>query len=268
MNLELTNGGKIYYETYGQQGPWVVFLNGIMMSTASWEGFKESISKDNRLLLMDFRDQGNSSKIENQDYTWKLHVNDLLELLDHLKIDQIHMLGVSYGGQVALEFTRENQDRLASLLLVNVTPKVTRFLQAISDSWELAAKLNSGSDFFTIAIPPIYSDVFYEEQYDWLQKRQDIFEKMLTKEWFEGFTRLSKSAKDFDCSDLISKIKVPTLVLSAEKDILTPAEKMNEMASQIKDSVYLQIPNAGHAAFYEKQKAFLTAVKGFLSINK
>jgi len=41
-----------------------------------------------------------------------------------------------------------------------------------------------------------------------------------------------------------------------------------EMASQIKDSVYLQIPNAGHAAFYEKQKAFLTAVKGFLSINK
>jgi pimeloyl-ACP methyl ester carboxylesterase len=242
MNLELTNGGKIYYETYGQQGPWVVFLNGIMMSTASWEGFKESISKDNRLLLMDFRDQGNSSKIENQDYTWKLHVNDLLELLDHLKIDQIHMLGVSYGGQVALEFTREHQDRLASL--------------------------NSGSDFFTIAIPPIYSDVFYEEQYDWLQKRQDIFEKILTKEWFEGFTRLSKSAKDFDCSDLISKIKVPTLVLSAEKDILTPAEKMNEMASQIKDSVYLQIPNAGHAAFYEKQKAFLTAVKGFLSINK
>src|SRR6056297_904955 len=268
MILELTNGGTLYYETHGQQGPWVVFLNGIMMSTASWAGLREHISTDYRLLLVDFRDQGKSSKIENQAYTWKIHVNDLLELLDYLKINQINMLGVSYGGQVALEFTREHQDRLASLLLVNVIPKVTRFLQAISDSWELAANLNSGSDFFTIAIPPIYSDVFYEKQYDWLQKRQELFEKMLTQEWFEGFTRLSKSAKDFDCSDLIHKIKVPTLVLSAEKDILTPAEKMNEMASQIEDAVYLQIPNAGHAAFLEKQKAFLAAVKGFLSINK
>lgn len=268
MIHELRNGGKIYYETHGQQGPWVVFLNGIMMSTASWAGIKDYVAQDYRLLLVDFRDQGKSSKIKDMDYTWKLHVNDLLELLDHLNIEKINMLGVSYGGQVALEFTREHQDRLSSLLLVNVIAKVNKFLQAISDSWELAAKLNSGSDFFTVAIPPIYSDVFYEEHYEWLQKRQDIFEDMLTKEWFEGFTRLSKSAKNFDCSDLIDKIKVPTLVLSAEKDILTPPDQMNEMASKINNSVYLQIPNAGHAAFLEKQKAFLTAVKGFLSINK
>ena len=266
--LTLAHGGEIYYETYGQKGPWVGFLNGIMMSTASWSGLKEYIASDYRLLLMDFRDQGQSSQLSDVPYTWKIHVNDLLEVLDSLKIDKIHLLGVSYGGQVALEFTREHQDRLASLMLVNVIDKVTKYLQAISDSWELAASLNSGADFFTISIPPIYSDVFYDEQHEWLQKRQEIFEKLLTKEWFEGFTRLSRSAKNFDCSDLIEKIKVPTLVLSAEKDILTPAEQMNKMASKIKNSVYLQIPNAGHAAFLEKQMAFITAVKGFLSIYK
>jgi len=268
MMLTLAQGGEIYYETYGQKGPWVGFLNGIMISTASWAGLKEYIASDYRLLLMDFRDQGQSSQLSDVPYTWKIHVNDLLEVLDSLKIDKIHLLGVSYGGQVALEFTREHQDRLASLMLVNVIDKVTKYLQAISDSWELAASLNSGADFFTISIPPIYSDVFYDEQYEWLQKRQEIFEKLLTKEWFEGFTRLSRSAKNFDCSDLIEKIKVPTLVLSAEKDILTPAEQMNKMASKIKNSVYLQIPNAGHAAFLEKQMAFITAVKGFLSIYK
>jgi len=268
MIQTLSNGGEIYYETYGQNGPWVGFLNGIMMSTASWAGLKEYIASDYRLLLMDFRDQGQSSRLKDISYTWKLHVQDLLELLDALKIDKIHLLGVSYGGQVAIEFTREYQDRLASLMLVNVIEKVTKYLQAISDSWELAAKLNSGADFFTISIPPIYSDVFYDEQYEWLQKRQEIFEKILTKEWFEGFTRLSRSAKNFDCSDIIEKISVPTLVLSAEKDILTPAEQMNKMASKIKNSVYLQIPNAGHAAFLEKQMAFIIAVKGFLSIYK
>ncbi|MFP4460658.1 MAG: alpha/beta fold hydrolase [Thermotogota bacterium] len=268
MTLQLSNGGELYYETHGQKGPWVIFLNGIMMNTTSWAGLKEIIAKDYRLLLMDFRDQGKSSKIKDLHYTWKVHVNDLLELLDHLKIDKINMLGVSYGGQVALEFTREHQNRLATLLLVNVISKVNKYLQAISDSWELAAKLNSGSDFFTIAIPPIYSDVFYEEHDEWLKKRQAIFEDMLTKEWFDGFSRLSKSAKNFDCSDLIETIRVPTLVLSAQKDILTPPEQMNDLASKIPNSVYLQIQNAGHAAFLEKQKAFLTAVKGFLSINK
>ncbi len=266
MMLKLPDKGELYYEIHGDKGPWVVFLNGIMMSTASWAGLKDHMEKDYRLLLIDFRDQGKSSKMEESQYTWKIHVDDLIALLDHLKIEKINMLGVSYGGQVALEFTRNHQDRLASLLLVNVIPKVTKYLKAISDSWELAAAMNSGSDFFTISIPPIYSDVFYESNFSWLQKRQDIFEDMLTKEWFEGFTRLSKSAKDFDCSDLLEKIKVSTLVLSAERDILTPAEHMKEMASKIEKSIYLQIPNAGHAAFLEKQMEFLTVVKGFLSI--
>lgn len=267
MTYLLKDGGQLHYEIRGKKGPWVCFLNGIMMSCASWASFNETMSQDYRFLLVDFRDQGKSSKLENREYDWKLHVDDLMELFDFLCIDSMNMLGVSYGGQVALEFTRHHQDILKSLMLVNVIPKVTTYLQSISDAWELAASMNSGKDFFTIAIPPIYSDIFYQNNIEWLKKRQDLFESMLTKEWFEGFTRLSKSAKYFDCSDLIESIKVPTLVLSAEKDIITPADKMKEMAGKIQDSVYLNIPDAGHAAFLEKQKAFLVAVKGFLSVN-
>jgi pimeloyl-ACP methyl ester carboxylesterase len=267
MTYILKDGGELHYEIRGKKGPWVLFLNGIMMSCASWASLNETMSQDYKFLLVDFRDQGKSSKLSDREYDWKIHVDDLIELLDFLCIDKINMLGVSYGGQVALEFTRHHQERLNSLMLVNVIPKVTTYLQSISDSWELAASMNSGKDFFTIAIPPIYSDVFYQKNIEWLKKRQDLFESMLTKEWFEGFTRLSKSAKFFDCSDLIEAIKVPTLVLSAEKDIITPAEQMKEMAGKIDNSVYLHIPNAGHAAFLEKQKEFLVVVKGFLSIN-
>ncbi|HOO32212.1 MAG TPA: alpha/beta hydrolase [Thermotogota bacterium] len=265
MTFALKDGGEIYYEIRGKKGPWVCFLNGIMMSCASWASFNEEMSKDYRFLLIDFRDQGKSSKLEGRQYDWKLHVDDLVELFDFLSIDKINMLGVSYGGQVALEFTRYHQDRLNSLMLMNVIPKVTNYLQSISDSWELAASLNSGKDFFTVAIPPIYSDVFYQNNIEWLKRRQELFESMLTKEWFEGFTRLSKSAKYFDCSDLIEDIKVPTLVLSAQKDIITPAERMKEMAERIENSIYLDIPNSGHAAFLEKQREFLIAVKGFLA---
>ncbi len=266
MRLTLKDGGELYYEVHGGEGPWVTFLNGIMMSTASWAGFLDEMKRDYRLLLMDFRDQGRSSKMSTR-YDWKIHVNDLIELFDELSIKTINLLGVSYGGQVGLELTREYQDRLNTLMLVNVTPKVSKYLQAISDSWELAASLGSGRDFFTVAIPSIYSDVFYEQNLDWLKERQEMFEELLTEEWMKGFTRLSKSAKDFDCSDLIEDIHVPTLVLSADRDILTPAGEMKEMAGRIPDSTYLNIPDAGHAAFLEKQREFLSAVKGFLSLN-
>ena len=56
------NGKKIYYETMGEGQP-ILLLNGIMMSTGSWENFKESFSANNRLILLDFLDQGRSARM-------------------------------------------------------------------------------------------------------------------------------------------------------------------------------------------------------------
>ncbi len=261
--LELKAGGRLYYDVFGSQGDWVVFLNGIMMSVSSWKDYTGRIAKHFRLLLVDFRDQGQSSK-HVEPYTCDVHVPDLIELFDHLGIDRAHMMGVSYGGQVALEFCRENQHRLKTLELVTVLPQVSNYLVAVGEGWEVAASLNDGARFFSLTIPSIYSNTFYSQRLEWLKDRQKAFRHALTPEWFQAFIRLSRSANRFDCRDVLPAIRIPTLILCAEKDILTPAKEMKEMGNLIPEATVLEVPDAGHAAFLEKPEAFLTAVVGFI----
>jgi pimeloyl-ACP methyl ester carboxylesterase len=260
--LKLKDGAELYYELYGEGDP-IIFLNGIMMSTLSWKDLVPIVSKKFKLILFDFRDQGNSSKMKEQ-YELDIHVDDLLNLIESLGISKIHMLGLSYGGQVALKFALFHQDRLNTLILPNTTNFISNHLREIGKAWEVAAELNDGEKFFQLAVPFIYSETFYQKRLDVLQKRQEMFKTLLTKEWFEGFMRLSRSTKNYYISpEQLKIIKVPTLLIGAEKDIIAPIKEMMILFENIENCEFVTVPQAGHGAFLEKTNEFVTIVMGF-----
>jgi pimeloyl-ACP methyl ester carboxylesterase len=262
--LKTKDGAELYYEVYGDGEP-IIFLSGIMMSTLSWLSFIPVVSKKNRLVLLDFRDQGRSSKMKEQ-YDIDIHVDDVLCLLDELAIPRIHLMGLSYGGQVALKFAVRHHDRLKTLMIPNTTSFVPKHLSAIGEAWETAAELNDGGKFFQLAIPFIYSGTFYEKYLDLLRERQGMFKATLTKEWFEGFVRLSRSVRNYYVSpEELRKINIPTLLVGADKDIITPIEAMRIIHENIKGCEFVIIPEAGHGAFLEKMNEFLTIVMGFVN---
>lgn len=263
MELKLKDGGTLYYEIHGEGEP-LIILNGLMMTCGSWYELVPHFSRNNQLILFDFRDQLMSSKLEHG-YKADVHTDDIIQLLDHLKIDKVNMFGVSYGGQVSLDFAIKHQDRLKRLMLMSIGPKATNFLRAIGESWEEAAKLGDAEKFFTIGMPFVYAPDFYATRLDWLEERKQLFKSFLTQEWFDSFLRLSYSAKKFDYSDDIHKISVPTLMVCGDVDQLTPVAEMKGMANQMENATVLVIPDAGHGAILEKQKAFVTAINGFLA---
>ena len=112
-------GRSIYYEEHGQGRPLLV-LNGIMMSCKSWAEFVEPFSRDNRLILLDFLDQGQSARMDGP-YDQGIQAQVVLALLDHLSIDRACVLGISYGGEVALRFAIAHGERVERLLLFNTT---------------------------------------------------------------------------------------------------------------------------------------------------
>ena len=114
-HLDLKEGARIYYEVHGEGEP-VLFLPGIMMSTLSWLPFIPELSKRFRLILVDFRDQGQSSRMK-EEYGQDIHVGDIVSLLDELTLPKVHMMGLSYGGQVALRFALQHQKRIKSFCL-------------------------------------------------------------------------------------------------------------------------------------------------------
>lgn len=263
--LSTSDGVKLYYEVHGDGGEPLLFLNGIMMSTPSWAAFIPKLSKRYRLILLDFRDQGQSSRMEG-DYELDIHAGDVLKLLDELGLEKVHMVGLSYGGQVALTFALQWQHRLKTLILSNVTHSISNHLRAIGKAWETAASLHDGEKFFQLSIPFIYSASFYQGASEFLEQRQQIFKELLNKEWFEGLSRLTRStSKYYIPPEELRAITTPTLLIGADEDLIAPIRNMEVLHENIEGCEFVIIYRAGHGAFLERMNEFLTAVTGFTS---
>ncbi len=267
MATTVINGVQMYYELTGDSGEVLTILNGIMMSSSSWDELKKDyLQRGYRVLTLDFRDQG-KSEASREAYNIEQHREDLVALLDHLNIRKTHILGISYGGQVGMLFTLKYPEYVDRLILANTSSKISNFLKGIGGAWDEAAKLYDGERFFRIAMPLIYSDVFYESHYSWLKERETQFKKILTKEWFDRYLRLSSSHGNYNIEDEIDKIERPTLVIGGDRDGVTPYEEVYRIYKKINGAALVMIPDCGHASCYEKPREFNIQVLGFLQLN-
>lgn len=256
---------SIYYEEYGQGKP-ILVLNGIMMSCGSWGEFIEPFSAHNRLILLDMLDQGKSDKMEG-DFSQGIQAEVVLALLDHLQLDKVNLLGISYGGEVALRFAVTYGDRLERLVLFNTTARTGPWLKNIGDAWNLAAA--DPEAYYLTTIPIIYSPTFYREHIDWMEDRRKVLQLVFgNADFIQSMIRLTNSSADYDVSHQISGIQAPTLVVSSQEDYLTPLAEQEWIASQIPKSQYVIIPRCGHASMYEMPVLFTALSLGFINTTK
>ncbi|MEC9489193.1 MAG: alpha/beta hydrolase, partial [Halanaerobium sp.] len=220
--LPLPDGNEIYFTTRGS-GETVALLNGIMMSTGSWELQAEPLSNEYQVLLHDFLGQGRSSKPASG-YSMNRHCEDLVALLDHIGTDRVHLAGVSYGGEVAQAMAALYPERVKSLVLATTVSEIHPLLRAMGQAWIAAAEMEDGGRFFDIILPFVYSEDFINNKQSWLAERKKLYAESVTSEWFQGFLGLMDSFLELNLTPLLEKIKAPTLVLAAEKDLLKPED--------------------------------------------
>lgn len=257
---------SIYYEEYGRGKPLIV-LNGIMMSCASWKEFIEPFSARNRLILVDFLDQGKSDRMTGQEYDHAIQVEVVKELVDFLGLDKVCLMGISYGSEVAMEFTLKYPQHVERLLLFNATARTGPWLGDIGDAWNLAAR--DPDAYYLTTIPVIYSPSFYLRKNDWMTRRREALRPVFgNPDFIQAMIRLTNSSRNYDIAGEIHKIAVPTLVVSAQQDYLTPLEEQQFICSRIPNSHHVVIPNCGHASMYEQPLLYTTLVVGFCSASK
>lgn len=258
-------GKSIYYEEYGQGKPLVV-LNGIMMSCKSWADFVEPFSQNNRLILVDFLDQGRSARME-EPYGQAIQAEVVLALLDHLKLDKACVMGISYGGEVALRFAIEHPQRLERLILFNTTARTGPWLGDIGGAWNLAA--GNADAYYLTTIPVIYSPAFYREHQDWMIRRREVLRPVFgDPNFIEPMIRLTNSSRNYDVTERLGEIQVPTLIVSCQQDYLTPIEEQQLLHQRIPNSHYVVVPGCGHASMYEQPVLFAALTLGFCNASK
>ena len=258
-----TNNGKVYYEVHGESAKTLMILNGIMMSSASWKPFLTYLLNHVKVVLVDFFDQGKSEYLD-ADYDQTIQSELVSDIINGLNLKSVTLLGISYGGEVAMNFVTRYPGVIENLILANTTAYTGKQLKAIGENWIHAASTYDGKKFFSATIPPIYSTGFYESRADWLEAREKMFDLLFDERWYEGFIRLVRSAETHDERENLKYINVPTLVIGASEDIITPLSCQKEIVENIPDSKFLVIENCGHASMYEKPTEFFSSVIGFV----
>ena len=257
---------RIHYEEYGKGRPLVV-LNGIMMSCASWKEFIEPFSANNHLILVDFLDQGKSDRMTGKEYDHAIQVDLVKALLDFLDLDKVCLMGISYGSEVAMEFTLAYPDYVERLLLFNATARTGPWLGDIGDAWNKATY--DADAYYLTTIPVIYSPGFYLKKNDWMNRRREALRPVFgNPDFIEAMIRLTNSSRNYDIADRLGEIVVPTLVVSCQQDYLTPVEEQQFIVAHIPDSHHVILPNCGHASMYEQPLLYASLVLGFCNNTK
>ncbi len=259
-------GKQVYYTVDGAGAP-MVLLNGIMMSTRSWEPFVPALSANHQLIRVDLLDQGQTDKAADIPYTQMTQAELIIALLDHLELPKAHMVGISYGGEVAIQLAIAYPQRVDRLVLFNTTAYTTTWLAHIGHSWNAVGRMRDGAAYYKTTIPVIYSQQYYERRLDWMMARQAKLEPIFSNPVFlDAIERLTNSAEHYDERDRLDRITARTLIVAAEDDILTPKGDQALLHKYIHSSELISIPNCGHASMYEKPLLFTTLIVGFLTV--
>jgi 3-oxoadipate enol-lactonase len=259
------DGRRIFYETDGTGEP-ILILNGIMMSTKSWQPFVEGLSKDNQLIRLDFFDQGQTDKRVDDDYTQWIQSELIGALLDHLNLKSVNLVGISYGGEVALLFAASHPDKVRRLVVFNATAYTSPSLKEIGRQWNAIGKTRDGKTYYKATIPIIYSQRYYETNLDWMTKREALLVPLFSSpDFLDAMERLTHSAESFDIRDRLHLITASSLIVAADEDYLTPVLNQRDLHERMTHSELVILPGTGHASMYEKPVLFMTMVLGFIN---
>ena len=114
-NVNLPTGVNLYYETRGQGEP-LVLVPSTAFSAEVWKPSQMPLANSTHLILHDPRGCGRTT-VTPQVYTINQMANDIVALLDHLKVESAHLVGHSMGGRIALEMALNFPGRVKSLIM-------------------------------------------------------------------------------------------------------------------------------------------------------
>ena len=255
------NGINLYYELHGKEGnPVLVLSNGVMMSTASWVYQKNALSEHFRVLLYDCRGMWQSEHPAGP-YTMEMHADDLAALLDALNIPTAHIGGISYGSEISMVFALKYPQRTQSLIIIDGVSQIDPFLKGQTYPWLMAAEAQDAELLLRTSYPMNFSEEWISEHLEFIEGSVERYEELD----MQALAELMKCFYNLDISDQLEKIKVPTLIVVGEKDVIKGRKYGDLIAERIENSEYVVVPGSGHALCLEKPNELNTLITGFIS---
>jgi len=256
------NGTKLYYELHGSENaPVLVLNNGIIMNAAtSWVFQTKTLSAHYRVLQYDCRGQGESDHPD-EPYSMGEHADDLDGLLHLLGIENAHIAGISYGGEVAQMFALKYPERTLSLILADTVSEVGPELRIVIEGWVDALKTSDPLAVYNATVPWNFSPEFIASNSALLENAKQRYADLD----FKAVIRLCEAFYEVDFTERLGEIAVPVCIVVGAKDVLKGIPYAKILRSHILHAEYHVLEGAGHASCWERPAEFNSIVLGFLA---
>jgi pimeloyl-ACP methyl ester carboxylesterase len=272
--VDVADGGRIHVVERGQ-GPPLVLLHGLMLSSALWVHQLRDLADHHRVIAVDFRGHGQSLPGSSGSGIAIL-ADDVATVLETLGVEHAVVVGHSMGGMVALQLATglpptERHRRIAGIVLSSTTagPFVTvpGFTGVVRVTGPATARaLLMGERFGAKALPS--RDLRW-----WLTRlgfgadapavQVRFVEAMHRGTPTRTLADLIGSLATFDLSDRVGALDVPVLVVVGSHDKLTAPRLARRMAAALPDASLVELPRCGHMPMLERRHEFSRLVDEF-----
>lgn len=166
---------KIYYQDLGSGCP-VVLVHGLGSDHTIWEGIIPHMQKNYRVLALDLRGHGCSSKPPGP-YSMEIFSQDIIGFLEHLYIEHAHFIGHSMGGAVLQELAIRKQELFNSLTLISSFAYVDHHLEEVLLELLRILREDRYTDFFKECLKLANSPKFIEKNKEFFLEIEEAMAK-------------------------------------------------------------------------------------------
>jgi pimeloyl-ACP methyl ester carboxylesterase len=234
------NGISLHYSVYGTGSP-VVLLHGGLANADYWGNQIKALAPHYTVIVMDSRGHGRSTR-DSRPYGYDLMADDVVALMDVLKVSKADIVGWSDGGIIGLDLAMRYPDRVRKIFAFGANTVTAGVKDGVDKNPTVAAFVQrAGLEYKAYSATP---------------KEYDAFVGQIEKMW----------ASQPNWTDAqLGSITAPVLVVDGDHDEAIKREHTEYIAATIPHAGLLILPNTSHFAFLQDPELFNYAILHFLS---
>jgi pimeloyl-ACP methyl ester carboxylesterase len=252
-------GHRIAYDRQGE-GPPVVLLHGGVGDRRTWRRQIDDLSDEFTVVAWDAPGYGGSSDPP-EAFRLADFADCLAAFIDALGLGRAHVVGLSFGGGLALELYRRHPEIPMTLVLAGAYAGWAGSLppEVVEQRLQLALRLADlpPGQLVDEMLPTLFSASAPAELVD-------EFAAIMSEFHPAGLRANARAFAEADVRDVLPRIGVPTLLLHGGEDVRAPLNVAQDIHARIPRARLVVMPGVGHASSVEAPEQFNTEVRAFL----
>ena len=255
------DGLPLYYTMCGN-GPPLLLIAGLASDSRSWQPVMAGLAERFTLIMPDNRGVGRSS--QECETSIDVIADDCFALIQHIGMENVHLLGHSMGGMAAMSYAVRYPHALNKLMLVATAPKNSARNKQLFSDWAAACSADHNRfAWFRSLFYWIFTEHFFND----LQMVNEALRWLVEDPWPQSAQALRRQVAAiaaWDATADLRRISAPTCVMTGDQDLLFPRKDAVQLSQGIPGACLTVIEQAAHSIHTEQPDAFIQAVSTFL----